>query len=210
MMQVSYLDLYYINESIKSMKQRNIAWIGLSLIGVDSYQFIVYKQLDSSQLSACPNRALVINQKELAAFLKVIPTGTVFNLDVDNLAGIATMSYFDAKLNIQYGTSIDRSVAAHMSKKQELSNLSDMYQCIDVTDRLQRMFKLTMTAGTIQFHYDDNHFLTLFAGILPLLKGDKIFITIMDCSDNTFYTKFRVDKKKTTPVEIYLRYLKTA
>ena len=54
---------------------------------------------------------------------------------------------------------------------------------------------------------DTKYFITLFSGLLPLNKSDKVNLQICDLHDNKFIAKFTVMKKK-IDIYIYLAYLK--
>ena len=58
------------------------------------------------------------------------------------------------------------------------------------------------------YKYDSTHILTLFGGLLPLNKSDKIYIILEDNIDGkTFTVRFRVHKK-ICDIIIFLNYLK--
>ena len=77
----------------------------------------------------------------------------------------------------------------------------------DMTERLEDLYKLKRASGAIHYKYDDTHIMTLFSGILPLTKSDKLYMKLKDNSSNTFIVRFRVHKKQFN-VYAYLLYLK--
>lgn len=47
----------------------------------------------------------------------------------------------------------------------------------------------------------------LYTGAIPMVKADKIYLTIYDLG-STFIANFRIDKKKLNPVNLWFRYIK--
>jgi hypothetical protein len=104
-------------------------------------------------------------------------------------------------------SSIDASVDRNLNISHEMDELIGNNN-IDITDRLGALFKLNRASGSINFQYDDEHILTLFVGILPLAKSDKILINLRDYpNSNIFCVRFTVIKK-IFKVYAYLKYIK--
>ena len=82
----------------------------------------------------------------------------------------------------------------------------------EITNEIQELYSLRKTDGCFYYNTSVNnnkYFMTLFYGLLPLNKADKVSLTIYDTGwiYNDFVTHFVVDKKK-FKVNVILCYLK--
>ena len=106
---------------------------------------------------------------------------------------------------------IDSSIDAGVDKNLNISHEMDELigsNNIDITYKLGALFKLNKASGSINFQYDSQHILTLFVGILPLGKSDKILINLHDYpNSNIFCVRFTVIKTL-FKVYAYLKYIK--
>jgi hypothetical protein len=80
-----------------------------------------------------------------------------------------------------------------------------------VNEALEEVFALRRTDGAIYYKHHGKFFMTLFSGLLPVVKSDEVFLTIRDfsmASPNVFIAEFCIKKKKfTVNVIIGYRYV---
>ena len=208
MMKFTVNDLVYIGEAAKSLKQRDFVFTPTYLIGLDNIKnYLCYVELDTNFLSnPAEMYDCVINAKELSAFIKTITLESEFIIDeTKNIDTIATTS---GSLNIRFEKYNIRFAKYKLEKvAYDLGLHTDhVKQSVDVTNELSELFSLKKADGIIYFKYN-GYFMTLFSGLLPINKSDKIHLTIYNQSTiNTFIANFTIIKKK-FKVNIYLAYL---
>ena len=92
------------------------------------------------------------------------------------------------------------------------NNIDSTVYIKEITNEIQELYSLRKTDGCFYYNTSVNnnkYFMTLFYGLLPLNKADKVSLTIYDTGwiYNDFVTHFVVDKKK-FKVNVILCYLK--
>ena len=200
-------DLTYINEAAKALKCRNFMWKQNKIISMDSMDYILYSELNTDKLLTYPTKGIVMNQRELSKIMKSITTESYFDISDELLSNITTINTINDSMMVKIDSSIDTSVDRNLNISHEMDELIGSNN-IDITDRLGALFKLNRTSGSINFQYDSQHILTLFVGILPLGKSDKILINLHDYpNSNIFCVRFTVIKKL-FKVYAYLKYIK--
>lgn len=200
-------DLTYINEAAKALKCRNFMWKQNKIISMDSMDYILYSELNTDKLLTYPTKGIVMNQRELSKIMKSITTESYFDISDELLSNITTINTINDSMMVKIDSSIDTSVDRNLNISHEMDGLIGSNN-IDITDRLGALFKLNRTSGSINFQYDSQHILTLFVGILPLGKSDKILINLHDYpNSNIFCVRFTVIKKL-FKVYAYLKYIK--
>lgn len=200
-------DLTYINEAAKALKCRNFMWKQNKIISMDSMDYILYGELNTDKLLTYPTKGIVMNQRELSKIMKSITTESYFDISDELLSNITTINTINDSMMVKIDSSIDTSVDRNLNISHQMDELIGNNN-IDITDRLGALFKLNRTSGSINFQYDNDHILTLFVGILPLAKSDKILINLHDYpNSNIFCVRFTVIKKL-FKVYAYLKYIK--
>lgn len=206
-------DLIHINNAARAFKQANVIWLQDKLFGLDNYNnYITICVLDRSELSILPLKGLMFNQRELAKFMKNISTESEFFIDDSNQImnkTLLTTSLTNDTLSVTQSMELNMIVTNNWSKVVSIENRiadNDLRQQ-DVTNELEKLFKMSKSTGAFIYKHDKDHMLTLFSGIIPLNKADKVYLTLLDNPDNTFLARFRVSKKK-FDVYAYLMYLK--
>lgn len=200
-------DLMQINEAAKALKCRNFMWKQNKIISIDSMDYILYNELNTDKLLTYPTKGIVMNQRELSKIMKSITTESYFDISDELLSNTTIVNTINDSMAFKIDSSIDASVDRNLNISHEMDELIGSNN-IDITDRLGTLFKLNRTSGSINFQYDNEHILTLFVGILPLAKSDKILINLRDYpNSNIFCVRFTVIKK-IFKVYAYLKYIK--
>lgn len=200
-------DLMQINEAAKALKCRNFMWKQNKIISMDSMDYILYGELNTDKLLTYPTKGIVMNQRELSKIMKSITTESYFDISDELLSNTTVINTINDSMAFKIDSSIDASVDRNLNISHEMDELIGSNN-IDITDRLGALFKLNRTSGSINFQYDNEHILTLFVGILPLAKSDKILINLRDYpNSNIFCVRFTVIKK-IFKVYAYLKYIK--
>lgn len=200
-------DLMQINEAAKALKCRNFMWKQNKIISIDSMDYILYNELNTDKLLTYPTKGIVMNQRELSKIMKSITTESYFDISDELLSNTTIVNTINDSMAFKIDSSIDASVDRNLNISHEMDELIGNNN-IDITDRLGALFKLNRASGSINFQYDNEHILTLFVGILPLAKSDKILINLRDYpNSNIFCVRFTVIKK-IFKVYAYLKYIK--
>lgn len=204
-MKITITDIMYINDAARVLKQRNIMWIQDKIFGIDNFNYIIYMPLDASKLSVFPSRGLIINQRDLSKFVKSISMESEFEFDENaTSSSIVTISeVLMIQTSLQTESIILKNIKSINDINASICNIPED----DISSKLEQLYGMSKTSGAIQYKYDDSHIMTLFSGVIPLTKSDKLFIKLWDNSETTFLACFRVQKKQIN-VFVYLLYLK--
>ena len=198
-------DLIHINDASKSIKCRNVMWIDNKIISIDNFNYIKFTILNPDKISVFPKEGYIINQRELSAFIKTITTESQFSIDERNIdIPLYTIS---GEFHIRKDKYIETIIINKLVQASILDNDMVNIPEVNMSEKLQQLYKLSKTSGSILYKYDENHLMTLFAGVVPLNKSDKLFLKICDNSESTFIARFRAEKKSFN-VFVYLLYLK--
>ncbi len=206
-MELSISDLVYINDAAKSLKHRDFVFINNILIGLDNLNIYICKViLDTNKLTNIPLVGLMFNQKELSKFVKSLTMESSFHIDENISINHFYTSMGAEELNIRIDHNINNFA---LSRLQETNNMDS--QLIvppeDITGDIEKLFALRKTDGAFYYVYKNNYYMTLFSGLLPLNKSDKVFVNVLDNTPSTFITRFTVKKSKFN-LSIYLAYCK--
>lgn len=205
-MTIKTVDLIEISNAAKALKQKEFLLKDCILYGVDNIQnYLIHTNNLFDKLNTEINN-VIINTRELSAFIKAITTEEQFELINDINGYFIKTDYGDCILrfivNINYNNMIANKII-----KMSMINFNDIG---DVTNDLGRVFEMKKADGVYYYNKIINnisYFMTLFSGLLPLNKADKISLSIADSDLSTFISKFTVLKKKYSIV-IYLAYLR--
>ena len=207
MIQITLSDLVYINEAAKAIKCSDVMWIKNKLVGIDNLNYIIYCALDESKLSILPDRGLVFNQRGMAKFMKSIPYSS-YSIDdtlINNNITLTT-SVSDYAVTITISAELDNIVGDKLRSIFNYDIAMAQSQEEYMSEKLSDIYSLNKTAGGKLYKHDSEHILTLFGGLLPLTKADKLYMTLYDNPDNTFLARFRVAKKRFT-IFVYIMYI---
>lgn len=192
-------ELIYLNEAAKALKQKNFIIKNNTIVGADNAAFLIYTTLDPSYFY--PQEFIYntqINSRELSAFVKDIQLMQDFKFHSNmNGLGIYNGSKILNFVNKQQtfdNIAIDRNIKF----VKTIQNNSNM--CVEpeenVTDEFNFLFALKKDSGCSNYVYKNKYYMTLFSGILPLNKSDKIYLSIYGNNSISFNALFRVEKKK--------------
>lgn len=201
--------LIYLNEAAKALKQKSFQICNNYMIGIDNIDsYIVYLELDYAKVYGIPLNGAIINARELSAFIKTITVESEFILEDHNKDGVYTIStvlatlVIDNRIRCRFSESASNSI--YTVERIRMQDVLSPCRCVN--NELEKIFSYHKQDGCMYYIHDGKYFITLFAGLLPLNKADKIYLTIYEDSDNSFIAEFKIDKKKFT-VYVYVAYL---
>ena len=206
---VTTMELLHLNEAAKALKQKEFQICNNIIIGTDNINnYVCYVRL-SDEFMYDDISGFIINQRELSAFVKSITIETEFELTYDMLDNkYYIYSNSSSKLSFSHNTEFRsvRLIEQQIIKANSIDRSVPYYSETDVTSELSNLFSLKKDDGCFYYNFRGIYFITLFNGLLPLNKSDKVYITIFPNNRESFIARFRVKKKKFT-INIYLAYL---
>lgn len=195
---IKTVDLITIQNIAKSFKQKDFVLLNNKLYSTNINYYLV-----TSAFPVDIMEPIILNYKELSDFIKNITIETEFKVSnnmIINNAGDMLPIRFPTKYQLGELTSrID--YVNRISVNNRVINYGD------VTSELEKVFSMKIADGSYYYNKDNIYFMTLFSGLFPLNKADKIELDIMDLG-NTFISKFDIIKKKNIKISIYVHYLK--
>lgn len=207
-------DLAYINEAVKATKQKNVALINNTIVGLDNLEhYVCYTVLDPNMINNIEISYLtvIINSAELSAFVSHLTTESLYEYNTSSPVNTwNTLPFKDHENGVPLSLSYDRNMLnfvqerLNMVKRLEADHPNAVVESID--DKIQKLREMKKTDGSFYLVHN-GLFITMFPGLLPLVKVDKVFLSIFDTSNTSFVAKFIIRKKK-FEVFIYLAYLK--
>lgn len=199
---ITTAEILYLNDAAKALKQKNFRIIDDCLVGIDNEAIVSYTRLNPEMISIpfCLN-GFIINAKELSAFAKDIAVESSFEIQNDSTGQY--INTVKCRLNFSLPAFNYKSVILNnlSNIKNMQRNITPLEQECDITSELIDLFSLKKDSGCIYYPYKNKYFMTLFYGILPLNKSDKIFVTIYNNNSESFISIFKVRKKK---FEVYV------
>ena len=209
---IKTVDLVTINEASKCLKQKDFIYCDGCIYGIDNINgYITYVYVLDALHDKCNDfNGLIFNSRELSAFVKTIGTETEFNIDlnIDNTCNLAT--FMDGLMVVRKDIYLLSMIKSKRIKLSSFSKLATQEQ--EITQDIQDLYGLKKTEGCFYYKPTINctkYFMTLFYGLLPLNKADRVFLSIYDPDylSNNFIAYFTVVKKK-FKVKTILCYLK--
>ena len=204
-MKITTIELVALADAAKALKQKDFIIYNQFIFGLDNKDYIAYcDNININELSIYDG--LIFNYRELSAFIKTIATETEFDINFDFGEECMIKTFMDGVLTVKR----NKRLLQDASHKYYLYSLSNN-QCnqIDITNDLLDLFSMKKTDGC--FFYkpiinNKQYFMTLFSGLLPLNKSDRISLYIDDFTDH-FISHFIVIKKK-YKVHVIVCYMK--
>lgn len=189
-------EITYICDIAKALKQKRFCilpnGIAIGLDNIDSY--LIYTETDPSILCNPDVYNLVFESRGLSAYCKNIG----FETDVSDIFNTSVVQELPQYLSTQYMVLVDRMMV--------LNNSCPLCERECINNNVESIFKLTKSAGCIYYCHHDRYMLTLFSGMLPLNKNDKIYLTLYPRNECSYIAKFDVFKKQAV-LHIYFSYL---
>ena len=198
---ISTIDLLSINKAAKAIKQKQIIFYNDQIYGLDNLNnYLIHSSYLNTSLPF--EETFIFDSRQLSEFVKNITIEGSFNI-IDNKILTGNL------VELQIITGLYKDLL--IDKKNIINLLSN--NCTkeeDVTNDLKEMYSMKKVDGVFYYKYKDKYFMTLFPGLLPTLKSDKVRLSIYDnINDNYFIAKYVV-LKKDIQISIYLSYLKVA
>lgn len=197
---ISTEELLQINEAAKALKQKSFIIYNNCLVGCDNIDICIkFVKLPIIVSSILEGTRIIT--RELSAFIKNITIETEFIIETagcDNYS-ISTMNNILIIMKSYFNMNDRFSVMNIMHNP--ISNL----ECIN--DKISKLFEMHKSDGCLYYIHQNKWYITLFPGLLPITKSDKIFLEIYESVDpKSFIASFIVQKKK-YKIQIILRYL---
>lgn len=192
-------ELLHINEAAKALKQKEFQIFDQFIIGIDTLATMQYVQLDSNVF--INNHRLdniVLSTRELSAFIKTITLESEFELEYYEDKGFVIKSMNSElwfKKSFLTNIYCDNSINTFY-KVQFMIQHGAVQPEMDITNDLSQLFSMKKGDGSIRYNHLGRYMITLFSGLLPLNKSDKVFLSIYPNSTHAFNALFRVKKKK--------------
>lgn len=190
------VDLLYINEAAKALKQKQFLFYRNCLYGVTNNNYMVYLPLDPMKLSCdyYNQPAIKLTTRELSAFCKKITIETEFPIYQNNQISINdTMLIYELIQNVDIDIRV-KELESHFTPP------------IDVTEELSEMKLMKMADGVFKW-IKHGYFMLLPISVFPLTKPDKIHFSMYDNTNSSFVTRFSIVKKKFNVI-IFLAFIK--
>ena len=197
-------ELIYINEAAKALKQRDFILIGNMMVGLDNIMnMIVYLILDSNFITNYYD-GVIINQKELSAFVKTITRESDFEFDSLNNTIVTDCN---GTMVLKYNSSITELVCEKIKNTTSITNNLELIPESEISEAALQIYNMKRSDGSIGINHN-GYYMTLFPSFLPINKNDKMHVTIFQSYPiHTFVSRFRIKKKK-FDVIIFIKYLK--
>lgn len=205
-MKLTTSELVYINEAAKALKQKDFILIDNAIIGLNNIDnMIIYTLLDTNFIkNYCDG--IIINQRSLSAFVKTLTIESDFEFDsIDNtirtIAGGELVLAHDLFTTELACSKFKYAISLH-------NNIQTMINEEEIPDIADKIYIMNATSGAIGINYK-GYYMTLFPAFLPINKGDKMYVSILqdNMESHTFVARFCIKKKKFDVVS-YLNYLK--
>ncbi len=198
------VDLVTINDAAKALKQKTVMFYHNYLFGLDNIDgYLIYTNLTQLlQDDFSYNNGIIFDSKLLSAFVKTISSESEFDINNKYIKTFLGDTALELGQNIMLQRMIDNKVVQLMDNRYTNE--------INITKDIETVYSMKKADGTYYYMPTVNgtkYFITLFSGLLPLNKSDKVNLQICDLYDNKFIAKFTVMKKK-IDIYIYLAYLK--
>lgn len=201
---ISVIDLIYINDAAKALKQKQFLFYKNCLFGLDFIdKYFIYVPLDINMLSRnyYDDNGIIFNTRELSKFIKSITIENEFTIDYSEGSHIMCS-------NIDVVTyTVSRNIDYIINKKfNNIKSINYTTDDMDITKTIEPMKSMKKADGVFNCTLG-NYYLILPISLLPMTKTDKVLVQISDMHPNYYTTKFNIIKKKLN-VFIYVSFLK--
>lgn len=199
-------DIININEASKMLKQRDFILYKNSLYGLDNFNIYICRiDIDVNRLTpeAINNVGLQFNMRELSTFIKNLSIESSFEIDTNIQENIIYTKSGAAELHIKIDNNLTKMIENKINYANQIDSLCSIEE--EITENIADLYSLKKDDGGYYYIHNNKYYMTLFSGLLPLNKSDKIFLSIND-NGSTFISRFRVKKKYN--IFVYVSYLK--
>jgi hypothetical protein len=202
-------DLLQINEAAKALKQKSFTIFNCNiLVGLDNidvclkYTTIPIVLNEKSQAL----EAMQFNTRELSAFMKSITIETELDILIDN-------TNYSIYISNNNSNIILNKVNINLLEKftiinNEINTKGIICNSELINDKISKLFEMHKADGCLYYIHHNKYYITMFPGMLPLNKSDKVFLEIIGHDQYKYFiAHFEIKKKKYT-INIFIRYLK--
>ena len=195
MIQLSKSEFLEIVDLAKSLKQKNVMFINGTIVGTDFPQScLIYTR--TSFLRGEIN-GMIFNYKNISACAKMLLD------DIIVLQSLDGKHYYNS---LGVNSIVHNNMAIRILESCAHNIIPNDY-AEDITQEIQRLFSLRKGDGGYRYIHN-GRCMTLFSGLLPLNKNDKVKLSICDDSSSSFIARFDIYKAKHIIITVTLRYLK--
>lgn len=201
-------ELLHLNEAAKALKQKNFIIIinnnNTIIAGIDNVNACIkFTELQTNLFYNTALNNIIINARELSAFVKTITIESEFEIKQKNDTNL-----YISSMNAELSFIINRYI--NLNKTYDIINYCNTNTPTiseeNVTDKLTDLFSIHKDDGCIYYKHYNKYYMTLFYGLLPINKSDKILLSIYHNINISFIARFKVVKKHFT-IHIYINYL---
>lgn len=199
-------DLITISNYAKYIKHKEFLVFNGKLYGIDyiNYYYIYTNDLSDYLNPEIMSEALIFATRELASFIKTITTETEFTLHQCDNSTYFIINDMGDKLYIKS----NKFMAIDLSNRINNTIQYNFTDEVDISDDMVQLINMKKDDGVYNYRYNDIYYMTLFKGIFPLNKSDKILLSIYDNNGPTYMAKFTIYKKKNSKVNVIMSFLK--
>lgn len=206
-------DLIYINEAAKALKSSSFIFIRNLIIDLNSYKSGISRIiLDPSMIECIPYTGIILNQKEIAKYIKNITVEKGLSIDDTKSTNKFIFSEVSKGTPFEVNVFIDKILSNNIldihNRISNIASISDTEE--DITDNIvNSLSTMKATSGAMYYKHHNKYFMTIFPSVIPMSKKDKLYLSIYDTHNNgIFYANFRLVKPKFT-ILIGIAYLNT-
>jgi hypothetical protein len=205
---INAVDIIYLNEAVKTLKQKTVAVYNGYVIGLDNIeQYVRYIQLDYNLISnTFFTIKAVIDAVELSMFVSSMTTESCFVYDMYNERGNIFKNLRGLGLVLYNNRNVLRYAINKLGMCQQYDYKYKNVPMTNIDEDIIKLKSMRKMDGTFHLIHD-GQWITMFPGLLPMVKSDKVYLSIYNTSETSFVAKFTVKKKK-FDVYVYLAYLK--
>lgn len=197
---IKTIELLHLNEAAKALKQKDFQIINNYIIGLDNIDSCIkYIALDNNLFYNESLEGSMFNTRELSAFIKAITTESEFIIkDINSTTWGIYTNYNNSCLTIKHDMLFSNInyMYSRLNIIKNINNYKPLVDEINISSDIEPLFSLNKDGGCYYYKYDNKYFMTLFSGLLPLNKSDKVYLTIYFNNETSFIAKYRVNKKK--------------
>ena len=189
-------ELLHLNEAAKALKQKNFIIIinnnNTIIAGIDNVNACIkFVELQTNLFYNTALNNIIINARELSAFVKTITIESEFEIKQKNDTNL-----YISSMNAELSFIINRYI--NLNKTYDIINYCNTNTPTiseeNVTDKLTDLFSIHKDDGCIYYKHYNKYYMTLFYGLLPINKSDKILLSIYNNSNISFIARFKVIK----------------
>lgn len=185
-------------ETAKSLKADIIYIKGNTIYGVDD-NFTYLKQMTFDNILGLE---ICYNQKLMNDFMKVCTNDIVIQ-DNSILSNIETL-YINNQNYIKNILTLNNKINNIL-----LSNINIMnIDTVRGNEQFESAISLKTSQGIGLYKVNEQYIMSIFKGLLPINKPDKVSLSIYDVDNTRFLTRFVISKPKNKAIIVNVMYLK--